>query len=44
MEFKFEGRAKLMTQILMAVGIIALIGGYITDHSDTVIKDGGRIF
>ena len=33
MEFKFEGRAKLMTQILMAVGVIALIGGYITDHS-----------
>jgi len=33
MEFKFEGRAKLLTQILMVVGLIALIGGYITDHS-----------
>lgn len=33
MEFKFEGRAKLITQILIAVGVIALIGGYITDHS-----------
>ena len=33
MEFKFEGRAKLLTQILMVVGMIALIGGYLTDHS-----------
>lgn len=33
MEFKFEGRAKLLTQILMVVGLIALIGGYLTDHS-----------
>ena len=34
MEFKFEGRAKLITQVLMAVGLIALVGGYLTDHSD----------
>jgi hypothetical protein len=34
MEFKFEGRAKLLTQILMVVGLIALVGGYLTDHSD----------
>ena len=33
MEFKFEGRAKLLTQILIVVGLIALIGGYLTDHS-----------
>ena len=33
MEFKFEGRAKLVTQILMVVGLVALIGGYLTDHS-----------
>jgi hypothetical protein len=34
MEFKFEGRAKLVTQVLMALGFIALVGGYLTDHSD----------
>ena len=34
MEFKFEGRAKLITQVLMALGLIALVGGYLTDHSD----------
>jgi len=34
MEFKFEGRVKLITQVLMAVGLIALVGGYLTDHSD----------
>jgi len=34
MEFKFEGRAKLITQILMALGLVALVGGYLTDHSD----------
>ena len=33
MEFKFEGRAKLVTQILMVVGLVALIGGYLTDDS-----------
>ena len=34
MEFKFEGRAKLITQVLMALGLVALVGGYLTDHSD----------
>ena len=34
MEFKFEGRLKLVTQVLMAVGVIALVGGFLTDHSD----------
>ena len=34
MEFKFEGRLKLVTQLLMAVGVIALVGGFLTDHSD----------
>ena len=33
MEFKFEGRVKLLTQILMVVGLIALVGGYLTDQS-----------
>ena len=33
MEFKFEGRAKLVTQILMVVGLVAVIGGYLADHS-----------
>jgi len=28
MEFKFEGRTKLITQILMGIGLIALIGGF----------------
>lgn len=34
MEFKFEGRAKLVTQILMVIGLVALVGGFLTDHSD----------
>jgi len=34
MEFKFEGRTKLITQILMGIGLIALIGGFLTDGSD----------
>lgn len=34
MEFKFEGRAKTTTQIFMAIGLIALVGGFLTDHSD----------
>ena len=34
MEFKFEGRTKLVTQILMGIGLIALIGGFLTDGSD----------
>ena len=33
MEFKFEGRLKLVTQVLMAVGVLAhLVGGFLTDH------------
>ena len=34
MEFKFEGRLKLVTQVLMAIGVVALVGGFLTDHSD----------
>jgi hypothetical protein len=34
MEFKFEARTKLITQILMGIGLIALIGGFLTDGSD----------
>ena len=34
MEFKFEGRLKLVTQVLMAIGAIALVGGFLTDTSD----------
>lgn len=34
MEFSFTGRAKTLTMVLMAIGVIALIGGFITDHSD----------
>ena len=34
MEFKFEGRLKLVTQVLMAVGLVALVGGFLTDTSD----------
>ena len=30
MEFKFEGRAKLLTHILMVVGLVALVIGYFT--------------
>ena len=45
MEFKFEGRAKLLTQILMVVGLIALVGGYLTDPDLTwTPQDGGRTF
>jgi hypothetical protein len=34
MEFKFEGRAKIVSQVLMGIGIIALIAGFLTDGSD----------
>ncbi len=33
-EFKFEGRAKIVSQVLMGIGIIALIAGFLTDGSD----------
>lgn len=34
MEFKFEGRAKTISIALMAIGAVALIGGYLTDSTD----------
>jgi len=34
MQFQFEGRAKQFSIVLMAIGAVALIGGYLTDHSD----------
>lgn len=34
MEFTFSGRAKTFTMVLMALGVIALVLGFITDHSD----------
>lgn len=34
MEFKFEGRAKIVSQVLMGIGVIALIAGFFTDGSD----------
>ena len=34
MEFKFEGRLKQVTQVLMAVGVVALIVGFLTDDSE----------
>ncbi|WP_306641749.1 hypothetical protein [Sanyastnella coralliicola] len=34
MEFKFEGRLKTASMILMVIGVIALVGGFITDSSD----------
>jgi hypothetical protein len=32
-QFQFEGRAKVLTYVLMALGVIALVYGMITDHS-----------
>jgi len=34
MEFTYSAKAKRFTYILMAIGLVALIGGYLTDHSD----------
>ncbi len=34
MNFVFSNRAKIVTYILIAIGVISLIGGYITDASD----------
>jgi len=34
MEFKFEGRAKTISLVLMGIGVVALLGGYLTDGSD----------
>ena len=34
MEFKFEGRVRTLTWVLMAIGAVALVGGFLTDHTD----------
>jgi hypothetical protein len=34
MEFKFEGRARTLSWVLMGVGAVALVGGFLTDHTD----------
>ena len=34
MEFKFEGKVKTLSLVLMAIGVIALAGGFLTDTSD----------
>lgn len=34
MEFKFEGKLKSLSLVLMIIGAVALIGGFITDHSE----------
>ena len=34
MEFKFEGRAKIVSQVLMSIGVIALVAGFLTDGSE----------
>ena len=34
MEFKFEGHAKTISQVLMGIGLVALIAGFMTDGSD----------
>ena len=34
MNFEFSNRAKIVTYVLMAIGILGLIGGFITDTSD----------
>lgn len=34
MEFKFEGKLKTLSLVLMVVGVIALVGGFITDDSE----------
>lgn len=34
MEFKFEGKLKTASIVLMVIGVIALVGGFITDDSD----------
>ncbi len=33
MEFKFEGRAKTISLVLMGIGLVALVGGYLTDDT-----------
>jgi len=40
MEFKFEGRLKLVTQVLMAIGAIALVGGFLTTRATTTSVGG----
>ena len=34
MEFKFEGRVRTLSWVLMAIGAVALVGGFLTDHTD----------
>lgn len=34
MEYKFEGKLKTASIILMVIGVVALVGGFITDDSD----------
>lgn len=34
MEYKFEGKLKTASIVLMVIGVIALVGGFITDDSD----------
>jgi len=41
MEFKFEGRTKLITQILMGIGLIALIGGFFLPMDRITTSAGG---
>ena len=33
MNFRFEGRAKTLTYVLMGIGLLALIYGFLTDNS-----------
>ena len=33
MEFKFDGGAKKLTQVLMIIGVVALVAGFLTDGS-----------
>ena len=34
MEFKFTGKAKTLSYVLMAVGLVSIILGFITDQSE----------
>jgi hypothetical protein len=34
MEFKFEGKLRTLSLVLMVIGVIALVGGFITDDSE----------
>jgi hypothetical protein len=43
MEFTFSGRAKTLTYILMAVGLLAIVFGFITDHTDHHVRFWGNL-